>query len=242
MQPVPTEVLIKAIKKTILNNNLTKELWQKYYSYQTFEEFQEFELYRKLRIKSKGEYPRFQITIDSTMLGIFEPYGGLDKWVKRYGWFVSYWNQPQRSYQVHITLEKNYGERVQPPQFLYRFEVTGQEQRILKRGFTPKKGDNEMWQYPPRVYLFTTYNLSKIREIAFHMINVDMSPEDIYYGDGHSLPITVYQVDTTKLNKGIKFFADLDAQKENAVWTYSNIPPQAISIIHQDESLPDVEF
>ena len=54
----------------------------------------------------------------------------------------------------------------------------------------------------------------------------------MYYGTSAD-EIVIFEVNTTKLNKNIKFYKDLYAK--NGVWTSTHIPKEALKVVYEDD-------
>jgi hypothetical protein len=96
------------------------------------------------------------------------------------------------------------------------------------------KGARQYHRYPPRVHLFTKFDRNYVGQMRFAMAAYDASPEDYYHGRvDEPPPIVVVRVDINKLRRGTKFFGDPDAN--DAVWTYTHVPPAALSVHYEDK-------
>lgn len=158
----------------------------------------------------------------------------------KYGWFINNANihedDERLPRMLKISFRPNYTERLEKnisgP--LYHMSLLVNKNSILKRGIITRGGGrSSTWQHPSRVYLFTKYDESYIHQLAIAMGSIGFSAEDQYYGRIDKSPIVVFKVDQNKLAKGTKFYNDPDAK--NAVWTYSNIPAEALSIVYEDK-------
>jgi hypothetical protein len=124
--------------------------------------------------------------------------------IGKYGWFISGENREQ----AILSLQPNYDETVtEIPRYLYHSTEPGNVPIILRRGLIPTgvSGGNS-WRYPPRVYFLI---------------------DDIIY---HSSSYTTLRIDTNLLGRNVKFYKDTTLIRIKAVWTYSHIPPNAISV------------
>jgi hypothetical protein len=130
---------------------------------------------------------------------------------KKWGWFIR-WIQDvtYKSFGNIVRLEPFFGELLDPvPRYLYHFSGSENRDKILGRGLLPKKGSYWHYnQYPPSVFL-------------------TLKPSKDAFG-------TTFIIDTTKLRPGTKFYLDPGWSsrygKETGVFTYTHIPPEAISI------------
>ena len=163
----------------------------------------------------------------------------LDELMRRVGWFVQ---RDMRDAPPSIgghghkfILEPLYGERRDVPRYVYHFSAVENKDKILRNGLKPRaQSGHGGHNYPARVYLLSTFDEEHVRELAYWIANSGMSPEDFYAGRGNEPSIVVFKIDTTKLDKGTKYYDDQDVSRD-AVWTYSKIPPQAIvDVVYED--------
>ena len=157
----------------------------------------------------------------------------LNQIVPKYGWFVltrknknTWWFAP------------NYNELVvNVPKILYHVSPNYNAEKILKKGLFPKVGNKHdefdeygKRLYKPRIYLTSDLDEAEQLSMAFQgdqIYNAQMrnkTHQNYYY---------VFQIDTTKLLKGTKFYNDPEMNTGNSMWTYSRIPPNAVSL-HPD--------
>lgn len=157
----------------------------------------------------------------------------LNSILKRVGYFIEKINDSS------IDIVPNYGNRFSKEEIaskFYHFSPIENKERILRKGLIPSSRENTTHHmYNRRVYLFTTYDLDYFHEMLFAQLSYDANPENVYYGKVKTVPIVVFEINTSKLNKGTKFFDD-DAARD-AVWTYSWIPPQALKIVYEEKEL-----
>lgn len=95
--------------------------------------------------------------------------------------------------------------------------------KIMKQGLCPKSG-NKLGTYPSRVYLFPDISRIDISRIADDLENPLGRFNDI---NPRKEPYAVLRIDTSKC-PNIKVYGDVDFY--GAVFTYDNIPPQAINV------------
>jgi hypothetical protein len=136
----------------------------------------------------------------------------LSSLVKRYGWFIN----DDLNYWFAIRLFPNYTELVTNiPKLLYHATDPDNVDTIIKRGLIPKEGSQwHSYHYPPRVFFF---QLRKDRSLPPFVIKSQV----------------ILQIDTTVLGRNVKFYCDTNVSWDS-VWTYSHIPPEAISIWRKD--------
>ena len=146
----------------------------------------------------------------------------IDKDMALCGYFPSY-------------VEKNNGQRtIQYEPRHQNATKTNRVKKILNIGLTPKT-HNKKFNYPDRVYFFLnepSYDewIDIIEEFysaelkAYKMRQTNNLPYEGSY--------TVLSIDTEKI-KNTDFFYDPNA--ENCVYTYDNIPPEAIEVVCEIE-------
>lgn len=104
------------------------------------------------------------------------------------------------------------------PKFLYHTTLNNKVPKILKIGLSPKSGE-KLSLHPGRVYL--AGSIETAAELADMMHRMD--PPD-------KLRI-ILKIQTSKLRSHTRFFMDPNAN--DAIYTYDNIPPDAISVDNQ---------
>lgn len=114
---------------------------------------------------------------------------------------------------------KNYGK-------LYHFSTGINAKEIERTGLRCKSSGYRF--FPKRIYAYSS--CKKLEEIPdiYDKINTVVNPIDAKkYG------IYVYRIDLTKsdIGKHINFYTDDMMDDEDAVYTYSNIPPECIKLI-----------
>lgn len=107
---------------------------------------------------------------------------------------------------------------------------------ILTNGLVPKfkdKDDNHI----ERIYLMPFYYADQFKDFADQLKRTELkdfvqryrSPEKVKEKlTFKDFEYTVLRIDTNKIDYQIKFYRD--PQFPGAVWTFDNIPPQAISV------------
>jgi hypothetical protein len=114
---------------------------------------------------------------------------------------------------------KNYGK-------LYHFSTGENAKEIERTGLRCKSKEYRF--FPKRIYAYSS--CKKLKEIPgiYEKINTVVNPIDAKkYG------IYVYRIDLTKsdIGKNINFYTDDMMDDEDAVYTYSNIPPECIKLV-----------
>lgn len=135
---------------------------------------------------------------------------------------------------ILIEIEPNYTQRIeQLPRFIYHVTPFYNIEGIKKKGLIPIEGRDRNL-YPSRIY-FTVDKKSAMDVLLPLKLRYE-SEEDIMYNNVSSLEdYVMLKIDTSKLNKGIKFFVDQHFGKEDkGIWTYSNIPKEAITILEKN--------
>ena len=140
---------------------------------------------------------------------------------RRYGWILlNYRLLGHYEGAFVFQLQPNYGfSRVElgPNDNLYRLGPVSKDSTVLRKGFIPASGYRGSINYPNRVYMFT--DLESAKE---YYVDVLRSMHNIE-------SFSVYKIDTAKLPKSVKMYNDTEIPENKSVWTYSRIPPEAIS-------------
>ena len=155
--------------------------------------------------------------------------------LKPLGWFVRKVSKTLRGLDVYLS-PLTYQPEVLPP-YIYHFSAVFNKERILRKGILPRKGRYEQdFMYPPRVHALKEYNLSEIQQLADAIFTHGAGAEDYYNGNVELFPIIVFRIDTAKLRKGTVFYRDPFVK--DGLWTYTHIPPNALTVQYEDE-VPD---
>lgn len=175
----------------------------------------------------------------------------LEQYASRRGWFVLMSpqiqdEQPNSSRRRwNFVLAPNYNERiVEVPKEVYHVTSIYNVETILRRGLIPKsgqqKGDSHAARnYAPRIYVTGNMREAEQLLIAF---NEDDFHASYMSGKSSQLDQIVLTIDTTKLNKGTKFYVDAEMgnlEDSHAMWTYSAISAKAISVAPEFQSAFD---
>ena len=213
-----------------------------------------YEMFLKTHNKTEIKVMNYQILIK---LNLELPVGSGEKifdfmyWLKddlkKYGWFVStpyddnleeiayeYRDTNKRILKLKILLEPFYGEMIEVlPRILYHLSSAYNTESILKKGLIPRSYE-KMTQYPDRVYVLLS--IDRIKDLIYGMIENEFPLYDIYAGNikapqfaGIDKFVNLFEIDTSKLRKGIKFFKDPDMP--TGAWTYTHIPSKAIKLL-----------
>lgn len=130
---------------------------------------------------------------------------------------------------------------------LYHITPSSKVNKILKNGLTPHAG-NKLSVHPERIYFmpFIKFGFSEkvtVINIANSLYAQNLRKEckkknlseleiEKLILHGRDIKYSVLEVDISKCNENIEFYGDPNA--DGAVWTYDNIPPQAINVILKD--------
>lgn len=175
----------------------------------------------------------------------------LEQYVSRRGWFILMSPQIQDEQfsssrrRWNFVLAPNYNERIiEVPKEVYHVTSIHNVKTILRRGLIPKsgqqKGDSHAARnYNPRIYV--TGNMHEAHQLLT-AFNEDDFHASYMTGRNVQLNQIVLSIDTTKLDKGTKFYVDAEMgnlEDSQAMWTYSSIPARAISITPEFQSAFD---
>lgn len=159
------------------------------------------------KLETMGWYPAF-IFFNN---GEGNKYSRVEKYIRNYNNFrVRY----EAKYDEQIDISGNSG--------LYHVTSDVHWNKIERLGLTPKS-QGKLANHPSRIYLLQSYNMSEIIEIATQLI--------ITYENNHLIKNAyILRIDPIKL-KTHKFYEDPNYHMSQAVYTYQNIPPVAISVV-----------
>lgn len=174
----------------------------------------------------------------------FKDFEKIKKFFENCGWILAqekvyYKNNNYISYTFHKNKQVKTIDEL--PEILYHLTPLSKLKKITKNGLVPRTS-NIMSNRPERVYLYTEkMSLFSFQQFANHLwkaqlekqLNLNgLSKEEI--AEKLNQPRTekycLLEIDTSKCND-LKIFGDPDM--DGAVWTYDNIPPQAIKIINE---------
>ena len=140
------------------------------------------------------------------------------------GWPVAEeYNHETDKTLVVITFEKRRQEDELPvPKFLYHLTPENKVNKILKNGLVPK-AQNKLGEHPDRIYFFLQKDLTlnyKFYADDFWASGHKNTPRDVKY--------TLLKIDTKKCRNDFKIYGDPNMIR--GVWTFNNVPPEAITI------------
>ena len=118
-------------------------------------------------------------------------------------------------YQDEIT------RMVNDEKYLVHVSPSVNHEKIMKQGICPKF-KNDFLKYPDRVYLMLMSKFENVYDMIDHMRNIIMDKPNDLYGWSYNF----YIIDVSKIPENVKFYKDNNLK--GSVWTYGNIPPQAI--------------
>ena len=145
-------------------------------------------------------------------------------------------------YTVYYFQKNRQVKEVELPDYLYHLTSENKLQKILEKGLVPRSS-NVLSNRPERIYMLREkpslffcisfaqqlYKASLERKLNFS----GLTKQEI--GEKLNQPRTekycLLSIDTAKCNN-LKILGDPDM--DNAVWTYDNIPPQAITVIKKN--------
>ena len=129
----------------------------------------------------------------------------------------------RKNYTTYIFEKNKQTMEVKNKEFLYHLTPSNKVHKILKNGLCPKSG-NKLSRHPERIYLFlqrvSDYTFSRFADDLWYSVNKEKKKRDVQY--------SLLKIDTKKCRDDFKIYCDPDLK--NAVWTYDNIPPEAITI------------
>ena len=126
-----------------------------------------------------------------------------------------------------LTFEKRRQEDEIPvPKFLYHLTPENKVNKILKNGLVPK-AQNKLSNHPDRVYFFLQKDL---------LLNYKAYADDFWLSVHKTMPrndkYALLKIDTEKCNEDFRIYGDPNMVR--GVWTFDNVPPEAIMVEKQD--------
>lgn len=148
----------------------------------------------------------------------------IKRFFKLCGWVLSEsTNFPGSENFIIYTFEKRRQEDELPvPKFLYHLTPENKLNKILINGLVPK-AQNKLSEHPERIYFFLTRDLTlnyKLYADSFWESTHENTPRNINY--------ILLKIDTKKCRDGFKIYGDPNMIR--GVWTFDNVPPEAITI------------
>jgi len=161
----------------------------------------------------------------------------VNSFMDKFGWypsFVGLYTKNAGKYFTHIKYfwtrrdavihyEAKYDKEVTvDSRYLYHLTPDTKWKSIKHIGLTPKT-QGKLANHPGRIYLLTSLDGVDVEKLAFSLL--------VTYSQAHLVKeMYLLKVDTANL-RDIKFFEDPNFFRVQAVWTYQNIPPTAISVV-----------
>ena len=138
--------------------------------------------------------------------------------LKGSGWYVATSLKSRFSEFHSLTLERDKGEQIKKPRYLYHFTYPEAIDRILKKGLIPDYSSGLYRSLEPRVYFFLEYDYEDARMLGYEY-NV------------------VLRLDTNKFSK-FNIYDDerIRGAYSSAVWTPSHIPAYALEVVAEGET------
>lgn len=143
------------------------------------------------------------------------------------GWTLAVVNPYYKDKDFFVySFEKNRQEdMIKTSKYVYHLTPTNKLDKILKNGLTPHSG-NKLGEHPERIYCFLDRNLD---------VNYTFFADELYSSTNNNkkrdVPYTLLEIDTEKCGN-IKFYGDPNLVR--AIWTFDNIPPEAIKVINKN--------
>ena len=132
--------------------------------------------------------------------------------IAKYGWFRSRMDQVYNSPYASVTYAPNYNTEIVVSGNVYHLGPRSMEERILRKGLIPRSDGAKRFGriYPPRVFVFLSLQAA----------------ENQFFISGD---LTLFEIDTSKLRRGTKFFEDTWVTE--AAYTYTHIPATALNVV-----------
>ena len=157
----------------------------------------------------------------------------ISKFLEFCGWRISRIDKDDSQFILRTVKDRQVND-INVPNFLYHVTNKHNVDSILTNGLVPKfkdKDDNHI----ERIYLTPFYYADQFEDLANQLRAAEIQDfvqryrskvkEKLKFKD---FEYTVLRIDTNKITYPIKFYRD--PQLPGAVWTFDNIPPQAISV------------
>jgi len=244
--------LIKEIKKQY--PSLQK--WSDIHAFELYKKIQEHQLiteflytiYPKKTIQQVIKQAGYGVRINHIDNKIFLTFDTLEKEyldkvnkvMDSFGWYPAYIDDNKdggkysnkvynfiNKHEIKITYEAKYDQEIIPTSnYAYHLTPDLKWSKIKALGLTPKT-QGKLGDHPGRIYLLAGIdNLEDfggdINDIAFALLNSYTNKDKVQ-------EMYLLKIDLSQL-KNHKFFNDSNFFMGEAIWTYQNIPPSAISI------------
>ena len=181
------------------------------------------------------------VTIILIMPKDFSDIEKIKKFFQTSGWTLAQEKQydVSENYTIYVFQKNRQINEVEVPDILYHLTPSNKVEKILTNGLTPRTS-NTMSVRNERVYFLTNKrnkffydyfanqlwkaNLEKTLNLS-GLSKIEIAEK---LNQPRTMKYSVLEIDTSKCNN-LKLFGDPDM--DGAVWTYDNIPPQAIKLI-----------
>ena len=145
--------------------------------------------------------------------------------LNRYGYYVTRsgdgWGSICPTYATDVydqVYVKNHG-------ILYHFTTKDKEQSIIENGLRIK--DNKYREFPKRIYLYSALTIfDKDRKLLDEVKSFIQQVVTVFLQK-----VVIFKIDMNKISKNVNFYTDDYMDEEESVYTYTNIPPEAITKI-----------
>jgi len=156
------------------------------------------------------------------------------------GWMLADMLEYDNPNYICYSFEKNrQTDIIENPQYLYHLTPENKLNKILKNGLTPHAG-NKKSDHMERIYFFQNKPdylacsmfvhdlwLAGVEKELFHQ----SKPYELAKDKKRDIKYALLEIDTAKCND-LELYGDPNLN--SAVWTFNNIPPQAISVIRKN--------
>ena len=150
----------------------------------------------------------------------------IERFMKACGWrLATSYPAANNGYFTYVYEKDRQEKELTVPRFLYHILPQSKVKKVLKIGLCPRSG-NKIGKHIERVYLLYE---EPSRSLA---IAIADSLYGVKYKRDRGVQYAMLKIDTTKIKQEFKIFGDPNFYQ--GVWTFSNIPPEAISVIYDD--------
>lgn len=163
----------------------------------------------------------------------------VNKVMDSFGWFPAYIDNKNGGkysdkisnfigkHEISIDYEAKYDTEFKLiNQYIYHLTPDLKWPKVKHFGLTPKS-QSKLSDHPGRIYFME--NINDLEEYGGDLTDISFTLLDKYPHKDKVQEMYLLKIDTDKL-KNITFFEDNNFFMGNAIWTYQNIPPSAISI------------
>lgn len=192
--------------------------------------------------KENGEYGSDEVTVIVMIIpNDFKDTEKIKKFFETCGWKFAYTFDSHYKNYTGYQFEKNRQvDEIKPPIFLYHLTPSNKVKKILTNGLTPHSGNKKsdhmeriyFFQHKPtplqcKLFVHELWQAGIEKQLFLHSKSYE-EVKNFTREEKYSL----IEIDITKCSSNIKFYGDPNA--DGAVWTFDNIPPQAIKVINND--------